>query len=197
MVIPGSLEQLLPQLQPERLLDGDWAQRFAYEALVRMRLFTILKPFQPVLAGTYPLGIHIPGSDLDVNCFLPPTGELEEILIQFFSGYPHFHLRHSEKQGVPTLIARWQWGPLPVEIFAQPMDPLQQRAVRHLLVEALLLHQFPDIRARIRAYKQEGMSTEAAFCHVFGIEAEPYSFLYDVSFQPVDRIIEIFAAAVA
>jgi len=127
---------------------------------------------------------------------MPLSGELEQVLLRHFSGYPQFQMLYQEREEIPTLIARWYWGMLPIEIFAQPIPPLEQRAVRHLLIEQFLLEQFPTLRSKVRTLKQQGFNTEAAFVHALGIETEPFSFLYELSFQPADRILEIIAAHV-
>ncbi len=193
-MVKDPLQWVMEMLQPQRLLEGDWIQRQVYEALERMQLLSVLAPFEPIVTGTYPLGVHIAGSDLDVSCYLPLSGELEQVLLHHFSGYPQFRMLHQEREGIPTLIARWYWGMLPVEVFAQPIPPLEQRAVRHLLIEQFLLEQFPALRPEVRKLKQQGLNTEAAFVRALGIEAEPFSFLYDLSFQPVERILEIVTA---
>src|SRR5262249_21108876 len=48
------------------LLDGTATQRAAYHALEALRVFALLGAFDPILAGTIPLDIDVPGSDLDV-----------------------------------------------------------------------------------------------------------------------------------
>jgi hypothetical protein len=50
------------------LLHGTVTQRAAYAALAALQVFSLLQDFDPVLVGTIPLNIDIPGSDLDIVC---------------------------------------------------------------------------------------------------------------------------------
>ena len=50
------------------LLHGTATQQAAYQALEALRVFALLSPFDPMLTGTIPLAIDIPGSDLDIVC---------------------------------------------------------------------------------------------------------------------------------
>ena len=49
------------------LLHGTATQRAAYHALEALQVSALLQALDPVLAGTIPLGIDVPGSDLDIN----------------------------------------------------------------------------------------------------------------------------------
>jgi hypothetical protein len=47
---------------------GTATQRATYCTLEALRVFDLLQAFDPVLTGTIPLAIDIPGSDLDIVC---------------------------------------------------------------------------------------------------------------------------------
>ena len=49
-------------------LYGTATQQDAYHPLEALRIFPLHGPFDPMLAGTIPLDMDIPGSDLDMVC---------------------------------------------------------------------------------------------------------------------------------
>src|SRR6266849_3193754 len=51
------------------LLRGTATQQAAYHALEALRVFPLLSAFDPVLAGTIPPDVDVPGSDLDIVCY--------------------------------------------------------------------------------------------------------------------------------
>ena len=51
------------------LLQGTATQQAAYYALEALRVFALLGAFDPMLVGTIPLDIDIPGSALDIVCY--------------------------------------------------------------------------------------------------------------------------------
>jgi hypothetical protein len=50
------------------LLHGTATQQAAYHTLEAPQVFPLPDPFDPMMAGTIPLNLAIPGSDLDIVC---------------------------------------------------------------------------------------------------------------------------------
>ena len=50
------------------LAQGTPRQRHCHRVLSSLRLFERLEAYGPVLAGTFPIGLDVPGSDLDIVC---------------------------------------------------------------------------------------------------------------------------------
>lgn len=170
---------------------GNLQQQAAFTVLKTQRIFSLLSPYRPILAGTYPLGIMLPSSDLDI-CLEVYDAERFESRIRFlFASQEDFLFHRTEKHGIPTAIVRWRTQNFPVELFAQPLPVLQHRAVRHLLVEFLFLQLCPALSPIIVDLKKRGFSTEQAFCTALKITEPPYQFLYDLSYKTVHHIRQI------
>lgn len=79
------------------LASGNERQRDAYRVLLQSGLFSILEAYTPYPAGTVPIDIDIPGSDLDILCEASDLNAFEMVVTQHFSGMKHF--RVSAEQG--------------------------------------------------------------------------------------------------
>ena len=157
------------------LANGNPTQRRAYEVLTAFRLFDLLQPFQPVLAGTIPLAIDIPGSDLDIICCWEDEAAFAEYVTRHFGHFPDFECLHKSIRNRPTVLARFTAGDFPIEIFGQNRPAAEQEAVRHLLVEyAILQEKGEEFRQAVIDLKMAGMKTEPAFGRLLGMEGNGY-----------------------
>lgn len=179
----------------EYLLSGTPRQRAAYRALTQAGIFEHLAEYHPVLAGTIPLEIDIPSSDLDILCEVYDFAPYAATLKNLYGHLPAFEQKIKDLNGVLSHISRFTIHasltptefpdysnvvetPFPVEIVAQPIPPVRQRAFLHLCAEARLLEMGGDpARAAIRALKVSGVKTEPAFGQYFELEGDPYQVL--------------------
>lgn len=161
-------------------------QRRAYSALRESEAMDLLAEFTPVLAGTLPLDVHLPGSDLDLICRWREPRVYEDRLRARFGDRPGFTLYVAGRGRERSIVARFRLGDFACEIFGQDRPVSRQFAVRHLIAEERLLRASADPvrdRARIRAHKRAGLTTEAAFARVFGLRGDPFARLLEVSYD--------------
>ena len=164
------------------LLHGTATQRAAYHALEALRVFAFLGAFDPILAGTIPLDIDVPGSDLDVVCYAADVEAFAQHLQNAFGHCDTFVLQHTVVDGLPTAIGQFTSWSFPIEIFGQPRPVMEQHAVCHMVVEERLLrHGGPEVRRQIRHLKGQGLKTEPAFAAVFGLPGDPYQTLLQLA----------------
>lgn len=159
-----------PQLSP--------TQRTALAELHQLAVMRVLLPFRPLLAGTFPLDLASRHSDLDILCCVPNESvfpALEGLLQQHFGKMLGFDCQRMTLQGEPSLVCRFTATPFPVEIVAQAIPTVRQRAWKHLLAEAQLLLEAPAAAIQmLRRLKVEGWATEPAFTETFHIPGDPY-----------------------
>jgi hypothetical protein len=60
------------------------------DALAECGVLEVLAPFEPRVAGTPPLELDLPGSDIDVPCFAPDPCAFTETVWHAFSDKPAF-----------------------------------------------------------------------------------------------------------
>ena len=176
------------------LLAGIPIQRAAYAAITQTKILEILREFTPTLAGTIPLDIDIPGSDLDILCEEYDFPSFARLVQKHFAYLADFEQKTKSLNGVQSLISRFTWElesnhlkePLkmsfPIEIVAQPVPTQAQRAFRHMVAEAQLLAAGGETaRQAIRTLKLSGLKTEPAFGSYFQLEGEPYLTLLEMA----------------
>jgi diadenosine tetraphosphate (Ap4A) HIT family hydrolase len=160
------------------LREGTPRQRAAAAALAKLGVFEKLAAFGPLLAGTIPLDVDLPESDLDVLCEVHDLDAFEAAAQASFGHHDGFAAHRAEHQGLPTAVVRFQAEGFAFELFGQPLAAAEQQAFLHLLAEARLLAAgTSDDREAIRTLKAEGLKTEPAFAERFALPGEPYATL--------------------
>ncbi|MGD8192507.1 DUF4269 domain-containing protein [Brevibacillus ginsengisoli] len=174
---------MLPNwFDPTYLLAGDSGQQRAYHVLQELRILEVLKEFTPVLTGTFPLQLQVENSDLDIICEMHDVEQFTKTLETEFGQMPDIILREVEVSGQPTVIANFTYQNMPIEIFGQAVPVTKQNAYRHMVIEARLLELAKNTLelgnqawSAIRQLKQDGLKTEPAFAHYFGLPCiNPY-----------------------
>jgi hypothetical protein len=109
------------------LLHGTTTQQAAYQALEALRVIALLSPFNPVLvAGTIPLDIDIPGSDLDSVCFAADVKSFAQHLHDSFGQCATFGLQRTVIDGLPVVTGQFTFQGFPIETFGQPRPVTEQ-----------------------------------------------------------------------
>jgi ribosomal protein S18 acetylase RimI-like enzyme len=149
-------------------------------------LLARLAPYSPTLIGTFPLGLQIEGSDLDIACSSEDLEELEAVL----RSIPGVSVEHHPE----AIVGRTEDRGLPIEIFGERQPVTSQNGFRHMIVEGRLLAVGGEaLRNVIRAMKRAGSKTEPAFAELLGLEGDPYAALLALERWSTERL----AAAVA
>lgn len=157
------------------LSEGNPIQRQALSTIQTYKLWDILEPFDPVLAGTIPIEINVSNSDLDVLCCASDLELFGTLMYESFSEMPDFKMNKGTIRQEPFVLCTFQTSHFPIEIFAQHIPIKQQFAFRHLLIEHYLLEKYgSDFKARIIALKEQGVKTEPAFAQLLGLDGDPY-----------------------
>jgi hypothetical protein len=178
------------------LKSGSDRQRDAFRVLIELDLLSVLAEYDPVLAGTLPLGIETPESDLDILCHVDDAARFETLVTVMYGDEDDFALYHTEKNGLPTVICRFNAKGFPIEIFAQPRATEEQNAYRHLVAEARLLREGGEEAVlAIRELKARGMETEPAFGDYFCLPGDPHMTLLDVADYSASELSEVVIQA--
>ncbi|WP_276498137.1 DUF4269 domain-containing protein [Pontibacter litorisediminis] len=160
------------------LQHGNERQRAAFQVLVKYNVMGKLAAFDPLLAGTIPIGVDVAQSDLDVICCWSDKAKLREALLRYFSGCACFRLHDTEIKGQESMVATFRLDGFEVEVFGQGIPSREQDAFRHLLVEYRLLQKYGEpLRQQVVRLKQQGLKTEPAFTRALHLPGDPYEAL--------------------
>lgn len=171
---------------------GSDRQRDAYQALIELDLFSVLADYDPILAGSIPLGIERSDSDLDVICFADDLDACARLLEAMYGDMDEFSLARPDKNGLATLMCRFRYQRFEVEVCAQPRPIEEQNAYRRMVAESRLLREGGDDALQaIRQLKLQGMQTESAFGEYFCLEGDPKDVLLDLADAPTSVLVDV------
>ncbi len=175
------------------LRHGSATQQRAYQVLHRAGLLAHLRPYDPILVGTFPLDLTVPGSDLDLICEVRDEAAFRQTL-GAFAGCPGYTVQAANTP-VPAVVAGFELEGLPVEVFGQALPTTRQNGYRHLVVEARLLAAGgPAFRQQALTLKAGGLKTEPAFAHLLGLPGDPYQALLALEACSDDTLRQLLAA---
>lgn len=159
----------------EYLQAGSSRQQAAFEILHAHNVLSVLKTFDPILTGTFPIDIAIDSSDLDIICFFEDKEQFISCVWGAFGRNKSFKIRERNINNELSVVANFWIEQFEIEIFGQRVPTKQQFAYRHLLIEYKLLNMFGDsFRQQVIDLKNKGMKTEPAFAALLELEGDPY-----------------------
>lgn len=162
-------------LNLEYLKNGSEIQRRIFQVLENHQIFQKLQIYKPILAGTFPIGINIDGSDLDIILETSELDTLKTLLTSEFQDQEQFSIDLIEINEIESLICKFQMEEFPVELFAQDQPTHLQNAYLHMITEFEILEKEDDeFRRKIIELKKQDLKTEPAFAKLLGLSGNPY-----------------------
>lgn len=165
------------------------------EALRRVGVMSALAKFDPHLAGTLPLGVDLPTSDLDILCHVVELDLFAAALWAAYSGETDFSLRQwigADRPIVASFISHG-W---PFQVFGQQKPVNEQNGWRHFLAERRLLTLGgATFRAAVMRERARGVKTEPAFAAVLKLKGDPYLAILDLERCDDTRLSDLLVRA--
>jgi hypothetical protein len=150
------------------------------QAIDRLRILDVLRDCDPHVAGTLPLGIDIPGSDIDILCNAANADAFTQIVWSAFGEQAGFSIRQwiGEERPVIASFEAHGWA---FELFGHPSPVPLQRGWRHFEVERRLLALGGGpFRHAVMERRRQGAKTEPAFAGSLRLEGDPYAALLEI-----------------
>ncbi|TGL86882.1 DUF4269 domain-containing protein [Leptospira congkakensis] len=170
--------QTNPFLGTDYLQFGTPKQQELAIDLEKWKILKSLHGFKPTLAGTIPLDIDTDSSDVDLLVKFNIPAHLQKICYAKFRNLPNYSFSEKTMALRVTLICRFETKKFQYEIFGQSVEPTDQYAWIHMMVENRFLKLAdPSFRDEIRNLKKQGIKTEPAFCQILDLKGDPYKTL--------------------
>lgn len=155
---------------------GNDRQQSAYSAISELSILKILEAHQPIVAGTIPIGIDTPDSDLDIICRASDIADFQKLVRRHFLTYSGF----GDSVENNRYTASFFFNDLRIEIYAENNPTVLQNAYLHMVIEGMLLNiGGEDFRRKIMELKNTGWKTEPAFGQILHLK-EPYTELIEL-----------------
>lgn len=168
-------EQMVDLLHLDYLKAGNKTQKKIYNVLKDCLIFERLKLYTPILVGTFPLAIDVPGSDIDIVCAYKSKAEFISLLTDVFGQEDDFKLNNFFSYGYEAVTLNFKKSGFEFEIFGQNIPVKEQMGYRHMIIEQKLLFVHGEVlRDAIIELKLAGYKTEPAFCKWLGIDGNPF-----------------------
>lgn len=165
------------------LKSGNDRQQRAYQVLCDLGILKKLSAYTPILAGTIPIEINLPNSDLDIICQCRNHAEFTAVLQGLFSHENGFVVKTGVWNDVESTVAHFVYQDFEMEVFGQNIPTQQQNAYKHMVIEYKLLQKLGgEFKAKVQHLKAQGLKTEPAFAQLLGLKGDPYQELlnYDI-----------------
>jgi len=157
------------------LSHGNDRQRKLFQVLQSHVILRKLSGFDPIVIGSIPIGIDIPGSDVDIACQFGNREAFVKELTSQFSNHQDFLIKVRAPDDLQTVTATFWLSGFVFEIFGQLIPVRYQLGYRHLIIEHRILEQKGEaFRNEILRLKSSGIKTEPAFAKALGIKGEGY-----------------------
>lgn len=146
-------------------------------ALTQSGVLTRLANFDPHVAGTPPLDLDLPDSDIDILCHAPDPQAFAAAVWNAYRDQPGFAMWQWQGSDRPV-VARFRCAGWLFELFGQARPVAEQLGWRHFVIERRLLALGGEpLRAAVMARRRAGAKTEPAFAQVLGLTGDPYAAL--------------------
>jgi hypothetical protein len=164
--------------------------------LDRLAVFKTLINFDPRWVGSIPLNIHGPDADADICCSGGDLTAFRRSIDQAFSHLPGFSLSPNTHAGEASIIAKFNFESLPVEIYgrARPVEA-HESYIHWLAGDRLLRLAEPRFRDDVRTAKLTGLKTEPAFAKCLKLGGDPYIELLKLASPGDDALRAIIRSA--
>ena len=167
------------------------------EVVDRAGILAALKEFDPHIAGTPPLNLDVPTSDIDILCYAPDPCRFTLAVWKSFGSRQNFRMWQWSGTDRPVLATfeahEWHF-----EIFGQARPVAEQAGWRHFVIERRLLALGgQSLASAVMAFRRNGLKTEPAFAAALKLAGDPYQTLLNMDNWTDEALSMLIRRAIA
>lgn len=174
--------------------------KMVFEALHTSNILDDLKMFSPLIAGTFPLGIETPDSDLDILICHSDLEEALQLLKKLYGEKEHFKYSRFKSRESDSVCVQFTINQIDFEIFCQSIPSVQQYGYQHFLAEEKVINfglnsELFSMKNELKRLKLSGLKTEPAFAFMLGLIGDPYEEVLKLQKMPLAELIKLLQTA--
>ncbi|GAA4445375.1 hypothetical protein GCM10023156_04910 [Novipirellula rosea] len=98
------------------------------QAVANLDLLERLRPFDPIVIGTPPLGIDVANSDIDIACYCDDLERFTDFATRHFQSQNRFQIRLATFQNLESAVVQFEAFEWDFEISANRFRPISSGA---------------------------------------------------------------------
>lgn len=165
----------------------------AWKALQESKVLALFRDNNPLVVGTFPLGIETSKSDVDILMESSDLDGMERLLTKHFSHLPNFVVETQDVDELQTLICHFDLNDVPFELFVQNKETVKQTAHRHFLIEERFLKIGGSLfKEAVMKERNNGLKTEPAYAKVLNLNGNSAQLLLDLQLKSNTHLVKTF-----
>lgn len=157
---------------------GSPKQQSVYNVIKESMILQHLASYSPVLVGTFPLGIDIEGSDIDIACYYQSKEDFLQRLHTLKTVFNELIIQEADNH----LLASFTFREYLFEIYGEGIPVKEQNGYIHMVNEhKALVYYGQAFKEDIIALKKAGYKTEPAFHQLLALQGDPYQAMLSYS----------------
>lgn len=153
-----------------------------FDAIKESNVLTKMQLFNPLVCGTFPLGINNDNSDVDICLTYSNENHFTTELLKNFSHCEDFKLQDTTVASGRALIATFKVKQIQFELFGQSLMSEKQNSYQHFQAEEKILkysNYIPNVdkgifKEKLLAARALGFKTEPAFAKVLNLKTDAF-----------------------
>jgi predicted metalloenzyme YecM len=149
-----------------------------YNAILDLNIFSHINMYEPLIVGTFPLGIPTGESDVDILLNAEDFQAAHQTIHGLVNHHKDYSYKSNTYRNTKYLIYSFTHNRVPFEIYVQNKSTVKQYGFRHFFLEERILQLAkPDWRKKLVQLRADGLKTEPAFAQLLNLPGDPYESL--------------------
>lgn len=146
-----------------------------FNALTKSKILELLSPYDPLIAGSVPLGLAESDADVDILLSAGKMSLFQNFIQEILSKKFELSVKSKRFQNEESLIVQFKYQDVKFELVVQEISTHRQLAYQHFQTEERLL-MLGDLQFfnQIKSLRKQGIKTEPAFAKALGLAENPY-----------------------